>query len=205
MKSGDAPSGGSGSKREADLMDLNAQGNRPPKGEGPADWSTMAYGIGCPFCAPSTVRGESWIRVESLRVSTLYLDRNQTYRGHSVLVFDPRHAVGIESLTPEEFGAMTIDLRTCARALVRACNPDHMNYASLGNEIPHLHWHLVPRYRTDPRWGGPISTTTTAEMTVTRLDEKDYLALVDQIRAALSAEESRAHATPQPDRESANP
>jgi diadenosine tetraphosphate (Ap4A) HIT family hydrolase len=28
--------------------------------------------------------------------------------------------------------------------------PDKINLASLGNQVPHLHWHIIPRYRDDP-------------------------------------------------------
>ena len=121
-----------------------------------------------------------------MTVSTLYLDRNQTYRGQCVLVFDPRHAEGLETLSPVEFNAFAADLRVAARALTAACNPDLMNYASLGNIIRHLHWHIVPRYRSDPRWGGPIYTSTLAEMLETRLEDVEYEAIVSTIRAALS-------------------
>jgi len=31
-----------------------------------------------------------------------------------------------------------------------------MNYELLGNQVPHIHWHLVPRLRTDPDPQGPI-------------------------------------------------
>lgn len=27
--------------------------------------------------------------------------------------------------------------------------PDKINLASLGNMVPHLHWHVIPRWRTD--------------------------------------------------------
>jgi diadenosine tetraphosphate (Ap4A) HIT family hydrolase len=38
--------------------------------------------------------------------------------------------------------------------------PDKINLASLGTAVPHLHWHVVPRYRDDshfpePIWGTP--------------------------------------------------
>lgn len=36
--------------------------------------------------------------------------------------------------------------------------PDKMNVASLGNMTPHLHWHLIPRYRDDAHFPGPIWT-----------------------------------------------
>lgn len=35
-------------------------------------------------------------------------------------------------------------------AAVRAvCRPDKINLASLGNMVPHVHWHVIPRWRTD--------------------------------------------------------
>ncbi|HEV3288196.1 MAG TPA: UTRA domain-containing protein, partial [Streptosporangiaceae bacterium] len=34
--------------------------------------------------------------------------------------------------------------------------PLKMNYETLGNSLPHLHTHLVPRYTEDPRPGQPF-------------------------------------------------
>lgn len=34
--------------------------------------------------------------------------------------------------------------------------PDKMNLASLGNMTPHLHWHVIPRYRDDRHFPGPV-------------------------------------------------
>lgn len=38
--------------------------------------------------------------------------------------------------------------------------PDKVNLASLGNVVPHLHWHVIPRWRDDPQfpqavWAAP--------------------------------------------------
>ena len=30
--------------------------------------------------------------------------------------------------------------------------PDKVNLASLGNFTPHLHWHVIPRFRNDPHF-----------------------------------------------------
>jgi diadenosine tetraphosphate (Ap4A) HIT family hydrolase len=39
-------------------------------------------------------------------------------------------------------------------------HPDKINLASLGNMTPHLHWHVIPRFKQDkhfpqPIWGVP--------------------------------------------------
>ncbi|MEZ5964091.1 MAG: HIT family protein [Planctomycetota bacterium] len=41
-------------------------------------------------------------------------------------------------------------------ALRAVCVPDKMNVASLGNVTPHLHWHVIPRWRNDSRFPDPI-------------------------------------------------
>lgn len=38
----------------------------------------------------------------------------------------------------------------------RSLQPDKMNLASLGNLTPHLHWHVIPRWRDDRHFPGPV-------------------------------------------------
>jgi diadenosine tetraphosphate (Ap4A) HIT family hydrolase len=139
----------------------------------------------CPLCRPRPDESPQWVTVGALSVSTLYLDRNQTYRGHCQLVFDPRHAEGLELLDPDEYQRFSADLATAARAVFVAMRPDRMNYASLGNVVPHVHWHLVPRYRDDPRWGAPIYTSDLTDMPHTALSEEEYGLIAERIRARL--------------------
>jgi diadenosine tetraphosphate (Ap4A) HIT family hydrolase len=54
---------------------------------------------------------------------------------------------------------------TALRQLMR---PDKINLASLGNVVPHLHWHVIPRFRDDrhfpqPIWGVPQRETAGRE------------------------------------------
>ena len=139
----------------------------------------------CPLCAPRPSSSEHWDLVARLSVSSLYLAGNQTYRGQCVLIFDPRHASHVNELTPEEWRAMADDLFRAQRAVVAVAAPDHMNIESLGNVVPHLHWHIVPRYRSDPRWGQPIWTTPLEDMIDTRLPAAERSALVRNLQRAL--------------------
>lgn len=141
----------------------------------------------CPFDAPRPTSSEHWDFVAALSISSLYLSANQTYRGYSLLIFDPRHAVRLDQLTAQEWQAYSADLRVAHDALVEAVRPDHVNVELLGNVISHLHWHLVPRRRDDARWGGPIWTTSASEMAHTRLAPEERAALLDQLRTCVTA------------------
>jgi diadenosine tetraphosphate (Ap4A) HIT family hydrolase len=43
-----------------------------------------------------------------------------------------------------------------ARAVEECFRPHKLNYELLGNQVPHLHWHVVPRYADDPDRLDPI-------------------------------------------------
>jgi diadenosine tetraphosphate (Ap4A) HIT family hydrolase len=41
-------------------------------------------------------------------------------------------------------------------AIREVMHPDKVNVASLGNVVPHLHWHVIPRYTDDMHFPGPV-------------------------------------------------
>jgi diadenosine tetraphosphate (Ap4A) HIT family hydrolase len=149
------------------------------------DWKARVSGENCPFDLPRPDIAESLIKIEQLSISTLFLERIQTYRGHCVLVFDPRHVTRIDELAQDEWLKLSMDIQLAERALMRVFQPDHINIASLGQVVPHLHWHLIPRYQDDPRWGGPIWMTNAEEMPKVYLEERDYAARAEEIRREL--------------------
>ncbi len=120
------------------------------------DWQESLKGVNCYFCAPREPNNEYRREIARLSVSTLYLFGDQRFRGYSLLIFDVHHATVLEELNHEEYLAYSDNLRLSAKAIRAALKPDHMNFELLGNTTPHLHWHIVPRYQNDPRWGHPI-------------------------------------------------
>ncbi len=129
------------------------------------------------------------IWIAQLDISTLFLYRDQRFKGYCILSFDSPDATNLDSLSDEEYHAFCHDLRTASKAIRAALAPDHMNYELLGNSNPHLHWHIVPRYRDDPRWGRPIwEDYPRNEFTVNRhtLSDAAYGQLVMQIREQLA-------------------
>lgn len=60
-------------------------------------------------------------------------------------------------------------------ALRRLYLPDKINLASLGNMVPHLHWHVIPRFRDDrhfprPIWAEPVRAATSSRDPVSDAD-----------------------------------
>ena len=148
-------------------------------------WDQWSQGIDCPFDQPRAASNDYWDLVTSLPASSFYLQKNQAYRGHSLLIWDKRHATRIDQLTPEEWLTFCSDLYAVENAIMRTFHPDHINVEILGNVVPHLHWQIVPRYRTDPRWEAPVWTTTISEMPVTRLSTSERDDLIKKLRNAL--------------------
>jgi diadenosine tetraphosphate (Ap4A) HIT family hydrolase len=124
---------------------------RPVMNEIPELKSTSE--LKCPLCPPRDFVSEDRYEIASFSTSTLYLYGDQRFLGYSVLVFDGRHASGLHELTKDECTRYLDDLRLGSNAIHRALSPDHMNIELLGNAVPHLHWHIIPRYTNDPRWG----------------------------------------------------
>jgi len=150
------------------------------------DWQALVGGAGCEMCAPRPASSDVADLVTALSVSSLYLPKNQTYRGQCALIFDLRHAARPDQLTAAEWAAFCADLYIAQNAVMSVMRPDHINVESLGNVVPHLHWHIVPRYGGDPRWGMPIWTTPLSAMPDTRLEASDRGMLLRELREALA-------------------
>jgi len=153
---------------------------------GRAEWDAKVRGEQCPLCAPRAESNAEWDFVAKLAQASLYLAKNQTYTGQCILIFDPRHAARPDELSAREWAELSADLQAASNAVVRAVKADHVNVASLGNVVPHVHWHVIPRFFGDARWGAPIWTNDLAEMKVTKLEPSAQAELVAKLRAALA-------------------
>lgn len=74
-----------------------------------------------------------------------------------------RHVAEMTDLERIERDRLMQAVFAAERVLRELCRPDKMNLASFGNQVPHLHWHVIPRYRDDPHfpepaWGTPQRT-----------------------------------------------
>lgn len=95
-------------------------------------------------------------RIFAGEVCDAILQRAGVQRGYTVVIWRGRHVAEPTELTPEESAAYWRELVEVGRALERHLKPVKMNYETLGNSMPHLHTHVMPRYSDDPRPGWPF-------------------------------------------------
>jgi len=66
------------------------------------------------------------------------------------------HVQEMSDLTPAQrvtFMDVVNHVELAQRAVLQ---PDKINLASLGNVVPHLHWHVIPRFQDDAHFPSPV-------------------------------------------------
>ncbi len=111
----------------------------------------------CPFCQQLSALdhlagGEV---VWSFPHSVALLGTYQFYHGYCVLI-SRQHARELSGLADEVRRAYLDEMCLLARAIEQAFRPHKLNYELLGNQVPHLHWHLFPRSADDPEVLNPV-------------------------------------------------
>jgi diadenosine tetraphosphate (Ap4A) HIT family hydrolase len=97
----------------------------------------------CPLC--SADGGEVLWRDDFCRVIWV---EEPDYPGFCRVILH-QHIKEMTDLAPQERRRL-MDVVFAVEAAVRtALHPDKMNLASLGNMVPHVHWHVIPRFTDD--------------------------------------------------------
>ena len=105
----------------------------------------------CPFCRKLDARDAAQEAEVVWRFphSVALLGSWQYYHGYCVLV-SRRHAAELSGLPDDVRRAFLDEMCLLARAVETTFRPHKLNCELLGNLVPHLHWHVFPRYLDDP-------------------------------------------------------
>ena len=96
--------------------------------------------------------GEVVVRSERYRV-VLVDDAN--YPGFCRVIWN-LHVKEITDLTRLDRTLLMNAVWQVEQAVREVMQPDKINLACLGNMVPHLHWHVIPRYRNDAHFPNPV-------------------------------------------------
>ncbi|MEO8606523.1 MAG: HIT family protein [Chloroflexota bacterium] len=146
-------------------------------------WDALVRGENCPMCselAAGTEANEYGFTIAKLNMSVLRLSVNQNAPGYCVLICT-RHVREPYELPSQECSLYFEDMMQAGLALEKVYQPIKMNFQILGNALPHLHCHIIPRYYGDGAPGRPIDPLLTQK----HLSSEEYQEKIAVIRAAL--------------------
>jgi diadenosine tetraphosphate (Ap4A) HIT family hydrolase len=93
--------------------------------------------------------------IAELPRSWLILGDAQFYRGYCVLIAK-RHITEMHLMPRGEAHELFDELMAVGKTLERVVKPFKLNYECLGNQEPHVHWHVFPRYAEDAQRLAPV-------------------------------------------------
>ena len=99
--------------------------------------------MNCVLCHPEN-ETVVW-KNEKLRVILVH-DHN--FPGYFRVIWN-EHVAEMSDLSEEDQQLLLRVLLTVEKVVREQMRPDKMNWAQFGNMVPHLHWHLIARYRDD--------------------------------------------------------
>ncbi|MBO0835303.1 MAG: HIT family protein [Actinobacteria bacterium] len=98
-----------------------------------------------------------WVEVFTGAVAEVHLERRTRLPGYCIVMWRHGHIAEPSDLEPDQAGQYWAEVLAAGRAIRALFKPVKLNYLTLGNTVPHLHTHVVPRYLDDPAPGGPIA------------------------------------------------
>ncbi len=140
----------------------------------------MNFDNDCFYCVKDSRLTDLMIKVCDLEASTLYMFKEQTYKGR-LLVAYKEHASEICDLTDEERNTFMKDVARAAQAMHKAFSPAKVNYGAYGDTMKHLHYHLVPKYENGPDFGGVFQMNPRAVY----LTDTEYNEMIEKVKAHL--------------------
>lgn len=122
--------------------------------------------------------------IAELPQSWVILGDAQFYRGYCVL-FAKRHATEINLMPPAEAHELFDEMLAVGNAIATVTRPFKLNYECLGNQEPHVHWHVFPRRADDPMRLAPIWVRAENERKVL-LEDSDRRELMAALRREIA-------------------
>jgi ATP adenylyltransferase len=136
----------------------------------------------CFYCRKDQRLHDLMIEIGAMKVSNLYLFKEQTYRGRCVVAYQG-HVNELFELSEPEIAQFMQDVAEAAKAMKTAFGAAKINYGAYSDKLPHLHMHLVPKYQDGPGWG---TTFTMMPDPKQLLPDAEYAELVEKIKQGLN-------------------
>lgn len=133
----------------------------------------------CYFCGENDEENPFSYKICEFSYSKLYLFKEQIYLGRCILAAKS-HVPEFYYMPLKEKEGFLKELELVSQTLEKLFHAEKMNFASIGDSSGHLHIHIVPKHRTDEKWGDMFEVNAHRGY----LQQQEYEALIDKIREA---------------------
>jgi diadenosine tetraphosphate (Ap4A) HIT family hydrolase len=134
----------------------------------------------CLYCQLNELQKSLMIEVCDLSASTLFLFKEQSHPGRCVVAYKD-HVNELFELSETDRNAFMADVSQVAKAIQTAFSPKKINYGAYSDKLPHLHFHIVPKYEGEFGFGGTFEMNPQK----TYLSDSEYTETIIKIKNAL--------------------
>lgn len=131
----------------------------------------------CFYCEKDQRLKDLMIEICELKVSTVYLFKEQSYKGRCVVAYN-KHVNELFELEDAELELFMKDVKKVAATIKKVFSPNKVNYGAYSDKLPHLHFHIVPKYEYGPNWGSTFEMNPGKVL----LSDEEYKEIVDLIK-----------------------
>jgi len=112
--------------------------------------------LACPLChrTSTTIDPALLFTTDSWRVIDA---QDPDFPGFTRVIWHD-HVKEMTDLTTTEQQQLMSVVLTVEAVMRQTLSPDKINLASLGNQVPHLHWHVIPRWQDDTSFPDSVWT-----------------------------------------------
>lgn len=142
----------------------------------------MATATGCFYCDPNHEgRLGLMIEVGKMKAGRLFLFKDQAHLGRCVVALDD-HKSELFDLDEQQRHDYMDDVAAAAGAIKKLWDCTKINYGAFGDKLPHLHFHLVPKYEGGFEFGGSFQIGNPEPVF---LKEQEYADMIAKLKAEL--------------------
>jgi ATP adenylyltransferase len=134
----------------------------------------------CLYCLRNELQQSLMIEICDLTNSTLFLFKEQSHPGRCIVAYK-EHVNELFELSDEDRNGFMADVCQAAAAIQKAFSPDKINYGAYSDKLPHLHFHLVPKYENGLGYGSTFEMNPQAIY----LTDEEYASTIEKIKNAL--------------------
>jgi diadenosine tetraphosphate (Ap4A) HIT family hydrolase len=109
--------------------------------------------MACRFCDLLLQENNDTFIVQ-MKYGQLFLNFNQCFNGRVMYVLN-KHYNDVTEIELDEYCFIAKEIIIVSKVIKDIFAPDLINVVSLGNNVQHTHWHIIPRYKDEPNWGSP--------------------------------------------------